>query len=116
MEANFNPQTDLPPAGMLNVAQSPYAAPLETVAPGITALINQQRATNEEWPRTLVRLVSTIEATDEQRELLLAQAQRADEGLPPAEIPAVNTASPLASISPLVKWGGLAAVAWLILG
>lgn len=108
----FNPQTDAPPAAMMNVDLSPYKATLETVAPGVTALIAQTQAVGEPWFQTLQRLTLSIDATPEQKEILANQAQRASENLPPAAIPGVESEG----IPTAFKWGAAAVGLWMLLG
>lgn len=83
----FSPQQSAPAPSIMRVEQSAFAAPLEKVAPGIVTLINGTQAVGEIWPQTLTRLVSQIDATDEQKVILLDQAMRAENGEPPASVP-----------------------------
>jgi hypothetical protein len=110
MTPNFNPQTDLPGAAQVQVDLSVYRESLETVAPGITTLVNTTQAVGETWSDTLIRLLSSLQATDEQRKLLLEQATRASLGHPPAAIPSES-----ASVPAWMKWTGAAAAAWFLL-
>jgi hypothetical protein len=107
----FNPQTDEPAPSYLNVDLSPYKSTLETVAPGIVALIKQTQAVAEPWPQTLERLTLTLEATPEQKEILMNQASRATQNLPPAPIPGTESAG----LSSGMKWGLAAGALWLLL-
>lgn len=87
----YNPQTDAVSPAVLNVDLSAYKTTLETVAPGVTALIAQTQVVGEPWHTTLQRLVTTLEATPEQRQILMTQAERASENLPPAPIPGAES-------------------------
>lgn len=107
----FNPQTDAPPASDLNVDLSAFKSTLETVAPGVTALIKQTQAVGEPWFQTLERLTLTIEATSEQKEILANQAALASQHLPPAPIPGAESSG----LSTGVKWGLAAGALWLLL-
>lgn len=81
----FDPATDMGP----NVDAYPpdaYAAQLETAAPGIGAMIQAQAAPGEGWTDTLKKLLPTIAATYQQKQLLDVQADRAKAGLPPLDV------------------------------
>jgi len=62
-----------------------FITSLETIAPNVTALVDETRTDNEAWYETLVRLLPAIAATDQQRRLLNMQADRARAGLPPMD-------------------------------
>lgn len=83
----INFQQSSPDPAIMRVEMSAFADPLEKVAPGIVGLINATQAVGEVWPQTLTRLVSQIDATDEQKTILLDQAIRAENNEPPAAIP-----------------------------
>lgn len=59
-----------------------YAEALETVAPGVTAIVADQMGANEAWHDTLTRIVPDLEATPEQKNVLTSQAEHAAQGLP----------------------------------
>lgn len=63
-----------------------YATQLETAAPGIGAMIQQSAAPGEGWTDTLRKLLPTIAATYQQKQLLDVQVDRAKAGLPPLDV------------------------------
>lgn len=69
------------------VAPTPdYAQSLESIAPNITTLTEQNRQGDEPWYESLARLLPAIAATQQQRELLKVQTERARQGLPPLDV------------------------------
>ena len=62
-----------------------YAQSLEAIAPNITALTEENRQGDEPWYEALARLLPAIAATQQQRELLKVQTERAKQGLPPLD-------------------------------
>ena len=62
-----------------------YATALETVAPNITSMMATQTYPGEDWTQTLTRLLTVITATQQQRQLLQVQVERARQGLPPLD-------------------------------
>lgn len=80
---------DLP---FVETAPSPaYAASLEQIAPNIGSMIAEQQGTGESWLDSLTRLLPIIAATQQQRELLQIQVDRARQGLPPLDASQYST-------------------------
>lgn len=67
------------------VPPADYAQSLEAIAPNITALTEENRQGGEPWYEALARLLPAIAATQQQRELLKVQTERAKQGLPPLD-------------------------------
>ncbi len=65
-----------------------YVAELEKLAPSITDKIEQVQTPGESWIDALSRIVPSILATVQQRELLQIQVERARAGLPPLDVSA----------------------------
>ena len=65
------------------VADSSYAPVFNTMAPGFNTLIDQQQQPSESWIDAAARLLPILAATEQQRQLLAVQVQRAQQGLPP---------------------------------
>lgn len=101
--------SELPPASSTQVDMSAFAAPLEQIAPGVTALIIGTRAVNENWAQTLIRILPSMSATDEQRALLMSQALQAEKGGAPLPVPG----SEAAPVSPWLIGAGIAALTLL---
>lgn len=97
------------------VAPDPsWSASLEELAPGVTTLVAENRAANESWVDALARLLPTIAATYQQKQLLDVQVERARNGLAPLDAsqyaPGVKVGlSP--EVQKLMMWGGIAALA-----
>lgn len=62
-----------------------YFNALETVAPGVTNLIDSTGMPGESWFDTLPRLLTGLIATDQQRKILQIQIDRAKAGLSPLD-------------------------------
>lgn len=119
LAAIFNPATDLDDP-MPGVDSDPaYAQTLESIAPTITAKISEQQAPGETWVDSLSRLLPMLAATEQQRELLKVQVDRANRGLPPLDM-SQYAAGVNVGVSPEVKqllmYGGIAALAVLAFG
>lgn len=80
------PGQDMTPMADINLSQSAYAQTLESIAPGITNLVEQTQGENSTWYDSLARLLPALVATDQQRRLLAIQADRAAKGLPPLDV------------------------------
>lgn len=64
-----------------------YVASLEEIAPGITDMtISQAQATGENWIDSLARLLTAVVVTEQQRDLLRVQVERARAGQPPLNV------------------------------
>lgn len=82
--STFDPTTDT--STSYTLIPPDYFASLETVAPTITDKITQQAAPGESWMDSLARLLPILAATNQQRQLLQTQADRAKAGLPPLDV------------------------------
>jgi len=91
-----------------------YAAQLEMLAPTITEKIADTQTPGESWIDTLARILPSITAAWQQRELLNVQIERARAGLPPLDVsqytPGVSVGLSQ-STKDLVMYGGIAALA-----
>lgn len=90
---------------------SAWSSSLETLAPGVTTLVEDQRMANESWVDALARLLPVMASTYQQKQLLSVQVERARNGLPPLDAsqyaPGVKFGLS-ADTQRLVMWGGLA--------
>lgn len=64
---------------------SDYAQSLESIAPNVNSLIEETRTPGESWIDSLARLLPVLATTEQQRQLLKIQTQRAAQGLPPLD-------------------------------
>ena len=98
---------------------SGYAPVFDYVAPGFNEMVNNQQQPGESWIDSAARLVTIIAATDQQRQLLQVQVDRAKQGLPPLNISQyaagvqVGVSSDLKN---LLVVGGLGVLAVMLLG
>lgn len=67
------------------VPDTAYAASLNEIAPNVVQLTEANRQGDEPWYEALARLLPAIAATQQQRELLKVQTERAKAGLPPLD-------------------------------
>jgi hypothetical protein len=70
-------------------------AKLETVAPGVTKIVESQNRPGEPWYQTLERALTGLTATYYQTEILKVNIDRAKIGLPPitgTDVPATTVA------------------------
>lgn len=79
----FDPQRDLP--SLSSMPSPEWTQALETVAPGMTNVIQSQTTRGETWAETWQRIMPAIAATVQQREILKIQLERAKQGLPPLD-------------------------------
>lgn len=64
-----------------------YVASLEEIAPGITDMtVSQAQASGENWIDSLARLLTAVVVTEQQRDLLRVQVERARAGQPPLNV------------------------------
>lgn len=66
-----------------DVLPANWMTSLETIAPGSVSLTQNAQATGEAWYESLARLLPTLAATYQQKQLLQIQVDRARQGLPP---------------------------------
>ena len=77
----FDPARDAQPWWS---APSPeWASAIESVAPNVNKMLQEQSRSRETWDETLQRIMPAIAATVQQREILKIQLERARQGLPP---------------------------------
>lgn len=64
-----------------------WASSLDSIAPGVTDMtIAQAEASGENWIDSLSRLLTAIVVTEQQRDLLRVQVERARNGQPPLNV------------------------------
>lgn len=111
----YDPMLDTP--ADVSTVPANFAASLEAIAPNITTLIDDTQAQGESWIDTLARLGTAIVATQQQRELLQVQVERARNGLPPLNASQYGMGVNV-GVSPdtqkLIMWGGAALLAALV--
>jgi len=92
-----------------------YARELETLAPNITTLVGETRSDDESWTDTVLRILPSIAATWQQKQLLQVQVERARAGLPPLDVAQYSGASVNVGVTPdmrnLLIAGGLGVLA-----
>ena len=69
-----------------SVFDSDYAETFDTIAPTLNEKIEQQQQPGESWIDSVARLLPILAATDQQRQLLQVQVDRARQGLPPLNV------------------------------
>lgn len=79
----FDPSRDLSP--YWTAPPPDWAAALESVAPNVTNIIQQQSQSGESWATTLQKILPALATTYQQREILQIQLERARQGLPPLD-------------------------------
>lgn len=62
-----------------------YTTALDDAAPGIVDIVNTQSKPGESWIDVLPRVLTTVVATEQQRQILQIQVERAKKGLPPID-------------------------------
>ena len=63
-----------------------YAATLEFIAPTITDKMERNAVVGEDWISNVSRLMTALAMTEQQRQLLAVQVERARQGLPPLDV------------------------------
>jgi hypothetical protein len=63
-----------------------YATSLDQIAPGTTGVIQQQGSSSQPWYETLASALPLLIMTEQQRQLLQVQVDRAKQGLPPLDV------------------------------
>ena len=59
---------------------------LEQFAPGVTTIIAQNQTPNESWFDTAQKILTGLVMTEQQRQLMQLNIERARQGLPPVDI------------------------------
>ena len=87
--------------GKARISRSDYAPLLETIAPGICALVDPIQSGDEYWFDVLERLLPFILMTQEQCDLLLQQIAKARAGTPAPLVfdPTTNLAAAATQVS-----------------
>lgn len=115
----YDPSFDATGYDDSSVTNSGYAASLEEVAPNITTMIGEQQQPGESWTDSLARLLPIIAATEQQRQLLNVQIDRAKQGLPPLNVSQYAAGVQVgvsSDVKNLLILGGLGALAILAVG
>ena len=90
-------------------------ASLETIAPGISTMIEQTSSPGESWSTTLQKLLPNLALTAQQLQLMQINIQRAKQGLPAIDVASYSGAGVNVGLSPdtqkLVIYGGIALLA-----
>lgn len=92
-----------------------YAESLDAIAPGITGIVAEQTATDENWWDALLRSLPQITATVQQRQIMLAQIERAKQGLPPISTDQLTGVAMSDSTKNALLFGALGLAAFLML-
>jgi hypothetical protein len=80
----FDPNRDMQSFGY--DVPTDFSNALETTAPGVNQIIDSQKSVGENWYDSLARLLPTLAATYQQKQLLDVQVQRARAGQPPLNV------------------------------
>lgn len=113
----YDPAYDSPPADP-NVDASGFSASLEQIAPNVTTMITQQQQPGQTWFDSLTSLLPIIVATDQQRQLLQVQVDRAKQGLPPLDVSQYGAGVQVgvsSNLQKLITYGGIGLLAVLAL-
>jgi hypothetical protein len=114
--STYDPATDA-----WTVDDSPsasYAQALDTIAPNITGIVQQNKVQDESWTDALIRLLPAVAATWQQKQLLQVQVERAKQGLPPLDanqIAAGVNVGLSSDTQKLVMWGGAALLVTIVI-
>lgn len=94
-----------------DLTQSAFSGIVEKIAPGFCKIVDGSRRNGEPWPDALENNLMFINATDEQRALLMRLAKMARDGLAPPSFEALTGGE-----SEPVDWVRIAAItsiAWI---
>lgn len=95
-----------------------WTVALESIAPTVSAKINQQQQADEPWWETWGRIASSVVMAKQQRDLMQINVERAKKGLPPLDMAAYTGVGVQVGLSSqtqqLVTYGGLALLAFLV--
>lgn len=103
----------------VTVDESGYSPTFDYIAPGFNDLVNQQQQAGESWLDSAARLLPILAATDQQRQLLQVQVDRAKQGLPPLNVSQYAAGVQVGMSSDLKNLlivGGLAALGIMLFG
>ena len=96
----------------------PWRTNLNTLAPTIADKIESQQQANEPWWQTALRILSALSLSQQQRELMKINIERARQGLPPLDLSQYTGVGVQVGVSPqtqqLLTYGGLALLAFLV--
>jgi hypothetical protein len=102
-----------------SVFDSAYAPVFDYVAPGLNTMVQDQQQSGESWIDSVARLLPIIAATDQQRQLLQVQVDRARQGLPPLNVSQYSAGVQVgmsSDLKQLLMIGGAAALAIMLFG
>lgn len=95
-----------------------WSTNLERLAPTITQKIQSQQSQDEPWWQTATRILSALSLSQQQRELMRINIERARQGQPPLDISQYAGVGVQVGVSPqtqqLLTYGGLALLAFLV--
>lgn len=102
-----------------SVLDTGYAQVFDYVAPGLNDMIEGQQQPGESWLDSVARLLPIIAATDQQRQLLQVQVDRAKQGLPPLNVSQYSAGVQVgmsSDLKQLLIYGGLGFLAVMLFG
>lgn len=109
---------DLVSGDELSLDGSAYQPSIMEIAPGASDLVSASQAPGESWMDTLTRILPSLVATYQQKEILKVQIARANAGLPPLDASQYGLGLTV-GISPDIKnmlmIGGIALIAVIAL-
>ncbi len=91
-----------------------YMQSLDVLAPSIVDKVAETQTPGESWIDALSRILPTIVATVQQRQLLQVQIERARQGLPPLDVSQYTSGVSVGlsqDTKQLLMYGGIAALA-----
>lgn len=95
-----------------------WVGALNQIGSGIAEKVQQQQQADEPWWQTATRILSALSMTQQQRELMKINIERAKQGLPPIDIAQYTGVGVQVGVSPqtqqLITYGGLALLAFLV--
>lgn len=95
-----------------------WVSALNQIGSGLADKVQSQQQQDEPWWQTATRILSALSMSQQQRELMKINIERAKQGLPPLDIAQYAGVGVQVGVSPqtqqLITYGGLALLAFLV--
>jgi len=95
-----------------------WVSALNQIGSGLADKVQSQQQQDEPWWQTATRILSALSMSQQQRELMKINIERAKQGLPPLDIAQYTGVGVQVGVSPqtqqLITYGGLALLAFLV--
>lgn len=95
-----------------------WVSALNQIGSGLADKVQSQQKEDEPWWQTATRILSALSMSQQQRELMKINIERAKQGLPPLDIAQYTGVGVQVGVSPqtqqLITYGGLALLAFLV--